>query len=74
MAPSLRHHTPPRPLSHAQHTVPRLRALELSGLHMEQEEPGDAVELPGLARLYGAVPALGSHGVQLGLARDGAER
>lgn len=73
MATSLRHHTPPGPLSHAQHTLPRLRALELSGVHLEQEESGDEAELPGIARVHGAVPALGPDGIQLGVARDGAE-
>lgn len=40
---------------------------------MEQAEPGNEVELPWVAGVYGAVSALGFDGIQLGVARDGAE-
>ncbi len=40
---------------------------------MESEESGDEIELPRVAGIYGAVPALGFDGFQLGVAWDGAE-
>ena len=40
---------------------------------MEQAEPGNEVELFGVAGLYGAVSALGLDGIQFGVAWDGAE-
>ena len=73
MAPRLRHQPPAGPLSYAQHTFPRIRVIELFGVHMEQEESGNEVELSGLAGVHGAISALGFDGVQLGLAWDGAE-
>ena len=63
MAARLRHHPPTGPFAHAQHTLPRVRALEFAGVHMEQEESGDEVEFSGIARFHGAVPALGVDGV-----------
>ena len=73
MAARLRHHPPTRPLSHAQHSFPRIRLIQFSGVHMEQEESGDEIELSGTAGVYGAVFALGFDGVQLGVAWDCAE-
>ena len=35
MAAHLRHHPPAGPLSHAQHAFPRIRVIELLGVHME---------------------------------------
>lgn len=73
MAARLRHHAPTGPFAHAQHTFPRVRALEFAGLHMEPEESGDEVELLGLARFHGAVSAVGVDGVQSSVTRDRAE-
>lgn len=74
MAASLRYHPLASPLSHAQHTFPGIRVIEFIGVHMEQEESGDEIELSRVAGIYGAVSALGSDGIQLGVAWDGAER
>lgn len=74
MAPSLRHNPPPRPLPHAQHTFPWIRAVEFPSVHMEQEEPGDEAEFPGFAGFHGAISALGPDGVLVGVTRNCAER
>ena len=63
MAARLRHHAPTGPLAHAQHTLPRVRALEFAGVYMEQAESGDEVEFFGNARFHGAVSAVGFDGV-----------
>ena len=73
MAARLRHYPPTRPLTHAQHTLSRIRPLEFAGVYMEPEEPGDEVEFFGSARLHGAVSAVGFDGVQSGVAWDRAE-
>ena len=73
MATRLRHHPPTGPFAHAQHTLPRVRALQFAGVYMEQEESGNEVEFFGIARFHGAVSAVGFDGVQSGVAWDRAE-
>ena len=73
MAARLRYHPPTGPFAHAQHTLPRIRALEFAGVYLEPAESGDEVEFLGLARFHGAVSAVGSDGVQSGVAWDRAE-
>lgn len=48
-------------------------AVQLAGLHLEQEEPGNQAQLFGLVGLYGAVFAVGVDGVQSGVAWDSAQ-
>ena len=63
MATPLCHHPPPRPRPHAQHTLPRIRPLEFSGLYMEQEKSRDETEFLGVVGFYGALSAVGFDGV-----------
>ena len=74
MAAPLRHHSLAGPLPYAEHTFPRVRLVQFSSVHMEQEESGDKVELSGFISIHGALSALGFDGLQLGIAWDGAER
>lgn len=73
MATRIRDVLPPPPLTFPLPPVPRIGPLLESRLHLEPAEPRDAAELPGTARVHGAVPAVGADGVQPGDARDRAE-
>lgn len=73
MAACIRYDPPVRSLSHAEHTVPWIRSVQFVGVHMEQEESGDEIELSGVAGVYCAVSTLGFDGIQFGVAWYGAE-
>ncbi|KAK0121464.1 hypothetical protein ONS95_009758 [Cadophora gregata] len=63
LAPPLLHDLPDLPFAFGVHALPGTPALLDARVHLVAPEPRHAAQLPGLAGVYGAVPAVGADAV-----------